>query len=214
VTVLPTGTLTDPGSSYSNNVAAELVALKLSIRFDELNTSFSPSSALLKNMLIASGPFAGWTVQQLVAQADAEVGGCSTTHGLNSINSALVNINYNYYQGSSGNGFLICPSTQAMVVQGTGRELSDGVEVGPELDLFPNPTSGHFTIRMRGLQEHVPVEVMVFASDGRMILQPSAAIIRQVDNGEFRCEAILAPGVYLVRVGQGDLHAVRRLVVE
>jgi hypothetical protein len=214
VTVLPAGTLTDPGGSYSNNLAAELVALKLSIRFDELSTSFSPSTALLKNMLIASGPFAGWTVQQLVAQADAEIGGCSSTYGLNSINSALVNINYNYYQGSSGNGFLICPASQAMVIEGMGGDVPEDKFGMLDLHLFPNPTQGPFSIQVHGLKEHEPVEVVLLASDGRMVRQAFTDQFIQEATLELQYELPVASGVYLVQVRQGDLRSVRRLVVE
>ncbi len=215
VAMLPTGTLTNPGAGYSNNLAAELVALKLSMRFDEIDASFSPSMAMLKDMVISSGTFAGWTVQQLVAAADAAIGGCSSTYSLNTLNSALININYNYYQGSGGNGFLVCPSSGSMIAvqQGDASPELTG-EDALELLLHPNPTTGPFSLRLTGTRPGEAFSVRLLTLDGRDVMP--LAIDPDTADGvvEYRCERVLASGLYLVHVQQGPRSVVRRLVVE
>jgi hypothetical protein len=215
VAMLPTGTLTNPGAGYSNNLAAELVALKLSMRFDEVDASFSPSTAMLKDMVISSGTFAGWTVQQLVTAADAAIGGCSTTYTLNALNSALININYNYYQGSSGNGFLVCPSSGSMIPVQQGETAQDPTgEQTLELLLHPNPTTGPFTLRLTGVIAGEAYSVRLLTLDGREVAQLAAGTDAPTGAVDHRCERVLAAGMYMVQVQQGARSVVQRLVVE
>lgn len=214
--LLPGGTLTNPGAGYSNNLAAELVALKLSMRFDEVNPSFSPSAAMLKDMVIGTGVFAGWTVQQLVAQADAEIGGCSSTYGLNTINAALLNINYNYYQGSPGNGFLTCPAAASVIaMNGSEEELPmEYEEAAIELLLYPNPSAGPFTVRVSGLQPEEAFLVRLLTIDGREVVQLGGGSEAPTEGLEYRRDEALAPGMYLVQVQQGERSEVQRLIVQ
>lgn len=216
VSLLPTGTLTDPGTSYNNNLAAELVALKLSMRFDEMHPTFSPSTALLKDMVITTGPFAGWTVHQLVTQADAELGGCSSTHGLNTINAALLNINYNHYQGAPGNGFLTCPSAASIILvdDPSGEVLmqDEGSAIG--LLLYPNPSAGSFAVRVSGLQADEEFLARLLTIDGRELVQLGSGREAPTEGVEYRRDEALAPGIYLVQVQQGARSEVQRLIVQ
>jgi hypothetical protein len=216
VGLLPSGTLTDPGTSYNNNLAAELVALKLSMRFDEMHPTFSPSTALLKDMVITTGPFAGWTVHQLVTQADAELGGCSSTHGLNTINAALLNINYNHYQGAPGNGFLTCPSAASIILvddpPGEVLMQDEGSAIG--LLLYPNPSAGPFTVRVSGLQADEEFLARLLTIDGRELMQLGSGREAPTEGVEYRRDEALAPGIYLVQVQQGARSEVQRLIVQ
>ncbi len=67
--ILPTGTLTNPGSSYSNVLAGQLVALTLNMVFDANNSNFSPSAFSLSNYTITTGTFAGLTVGNFLNMA-------------------------------------------------------------------------------------------------------------------------------------------------
>jgi hypothetical protein len=215
VAMLPTGTLANPGTSYSNNLAAELVALKLSMRFDEVDASFSPSTAMLKDMVISSGTFAGWTVQQLVTAADAAIGGCSSTYTLNTLNSALININYNYYQGSAGNGFLVCPSSGSMIpVQQGDASPELTAEEALELLVHPNPTTGPFTLRLSGTHAGEAFSVRLLTLDGREVAPLAGGADAPDGLVEYRCERVLAAGMYMVHVQQGLRSVVQRLIVE
>lgn len=215
VAMLPSGTLTNPGASYSNTFAGELIALKLSIRFDEMNSAFSPASVLLKNMVISSGAFAGWTVQQLVNQADQAIGGCSSAYGINALNSALMTINLNYYQGASGNGYLVCPAS-GMQVEIAGLEEAP-LPMGRDLELlvFPNPVFDEATMILTGLDENEPLTVALLSLDGRTLATIRENASLEVTELQLPISVRgLAPGVYLLQVIQGDRSKVGRIVVQ
>ncbi len=109
--VLPAGTLTNPTkTSYSNVMAGQLVALALNIGFDQALPSFGASCANLSNLVIASGPFSGMTVQQLFDNANAKIGGCTAMNKtLSEYVTAMDNINKNYDNGVISGSFLVCP---------------------------------------------------------------------------------------------------------
>jgi hypothetical protein len=70
---LSAGTLTNPGSSYSNVLAGQVAALSLSVGFDNAIPSFGSSSQLLKDLFIQSGVFTGWSVQRLLDEANKKL---------------------------------------------------------------------------------------------------------------------------------------------
>ncbi|MBK6343997.1 MAG: hypothetical protein IPF41_15815 [Flavobacteriales bacterium] len=105
--LLPTGTTVNPAGAINNAFLGNLTALKLNIRFDEVNASFSPATVLLKNMVVALGTFAGWTVQQVADLADQTLGGCVTTYTFNTVNTTR-NINSGYQGGTTNSGVLSC----------------------------------------------------------------------------------------------------------
>lgn len=107
---LPNGTLINPSAnSYRNILAGQLVALALNIGFDNYDSGFAVANDNLKDLIIASGPFIGWTVQNLFLEANKKIGGCSSSSfTLSQFNTALDNINNNYDNGTSNNNFLSC----------------------------------------------------------------------------------------------------------
>ncbi|HYV91213.1 MAG TPA: T9SS type A sorting domain-containing protein [Chitinophagales bacterium] len=109
--VLPAGAMVNPGSSYLNVFAGQLETATLNVGFDSYDPDFSSNSLLLGDLIIASGPFAGWTVSQLLTEANNAIGGCSSTYSLSDLNDALDAINNNYDNGTSNNGYLNCPCT-------------------------------------------------------------------------------------------------------
>ncbi len=105
---LPSGTLTDPGNSYSNVLAGQLVALMLNATFDAYDPSFSSASIALPNYSITSGPFTGMSVGNFIALANSIIGGCSTQYSYADLNAAAASINLNYHEGVEDTGFLTC----------------------------------------------------------------------------------------------------------
>jgi len=105
---LPSGTLVDPGNSYKNVFAGQLEAAMLNIGFDLYDPDFSSNSIHLGDLIIVNGPFAGWTVSQLLVEANNAIGTCSSTYSLDDLNNALDSINNNYDNGTSDNGYLTC----------------------------------------------------------------------------------------------------------
>ena len=114
---LPSGTLTNP-TSYGNTFAGQLVAATLNVKYDDAIPSFSSSNLKLKDLVIASGTFAGWTVQNLLLEANKRIGGCTSSFTFSQFTTALANINQNYDNGSTNKNFLNCPPTCSNVTNG------------------------------------------------------------------------------------------------
>ena len=119
---LPSGTtpfvlttsLTNPTrTSYPNVLAGQLVALALNLRFDNNISSYGSSSTNLRNLVIASGPFMGKTVQFLFDNANLKIGGSAAAFNktLSEYTTALDNVNKNYDNGTNAQSFLACPLT-------------------------------------------------------------------------------------------------------
>jgi SdrD B-like domain/Concanavalin A-like lectin/glucanases superfamily len=99
--------LVNPGNSYRNVLAGQLTALTLSLGFDAAMPSFAPSPGYLGNGVIASGPFAGTTVSQLVQISNDVIGGCASTYSYSVLNQALTAINENF-DGGANQGYINC----------------------------------------------------------------------------------------------------------
>src|SRR5690606_19878748 len=109
---LPTGNLVDPGQTYSNVLAGQVVALTLNVGFDYYDSNFGVSTLNLGDLTIASGTFMGWTVNQLLAEANNVLGGCPSAYTLSQINDAVSAVNENYVDGTIDLGFLECDGLQ------------------------------------------------------------------------------------------------------
>ena len=111
--VLPAGTLVNrTKNNYSNVFAGQLVALALNLRFDTNIPSFGSSTTNLKDLIIASGPFMGKTVQFLFDEANKKIGGCTAFNAtLSQYTTAIDNVNRNYDNGTNTQSFLVCPLT-------------------------------------------------------------------------------------------------------
>ena len=117
---LPTGDMFNPGDGYNNVLAAQLVTATLSVGFDIADPDFGSNAMNLQDLTITSGPFEGWTVAQLLAEANNAIGGCSSTYDLSDINEALDNINNNYDDGNKDQGFLNCNHVCTLTVEASG----------------------------------------------------------------------------------------------
>ena len=110
--VLPAGTsINKTKTNFSNVLAGQLVALTLNLRFDNNISSFGSSTTNLKNLVIASGPFIGKTVQFLADNANMIIGGCPGffPKTLSEYTTAIDNVNKNYDNGTNTRSFLACP---------------------------------------------------------------------------------------------------------
>ena len=108
---LPSGNMTNPGSGYNNVLAGQVVALTLSVTFDMYDASFATPAGNLKDLTIASGTFAGWTVQQALNEANKALGGCATSYSLSQLNSVISSINESFVDGTINTGFLNCQNS-------------------------------------------------------------------------------------------------------
>lgn len=107
---LNSGILINPGQSYSNVLAAQLVGVTLALGFDTYDTTFSDNSSSLGDLRIGSGPFEGMRVGDFLELANDVIGGCQLGYSLSDLNATATAINENYDNGTVNNGFLICDS--------------------------------------------------------------------------------------------------------
>lgn len=116
--LLPTGgqaaaltqNYTDP-AAIKNVLVGHLVALTLSTGFDVYDVNFGQAGIQLGQMQIGSGTFAGWTVNDFLAEANKTLGGCGT-YTLQQVLTTATSINENYVDGLIDKGFLVCPTIQ------------------------------------------------------------------------------------------------------
>lgn len=231
---LPSGLMTNP-TSYGNTLAGELVALKLSVRFDEMNSAFSPATTLLKNMVIASGTFAGWTVQQLIDAADAKIGNCGGNYGRTTLATAVAAVNAGYAGGTVNSGYLQCPGASAMIAQsnndgtidapaemssidapstdeeGTAADHSKRIEVR----VFPNPVRTNANIFIEGTDSEEQTTIEIRSLKGDLLHQRGLGILPDgiPHRVEWNVDGVQG-GVYLYRIISGERIATGRIIVD
>jgi hypothetical protein len=91
---------------FKNAFAGQVIALKLSIGFDNWDESFGESTTKLQNALIIMGPFEGWTVAEVLAEAEKVLGGCTSNYSVEELNRAVAAINESAVAGKLPNGFI------------------------------------------------------------------------------------------------------------
>jgi hypothetical protein len=79
--------------NIKNVLAGQVVALKLNVTFDAFDESFSESEADLGDAVVQSGTFEGWTVYEVLAEAERALGGCGSQYTFSQLNEALTAIN-------------------------------------------------------------------------------------------------------------------------
>lgn len=216
---LPTGTLQNPATSYGNSMAGELVALKLSVRFDELFPTFSSAGVSLKNMLIASGTFTGWTVQQLIDAADAKIGSCGGVYTRPALNIAITAVNQGYAGGTISSGYLVCPSALGMALQNDPIEgNASSPMVMDELlsvEVFPNPAHTDATLVIKGNSAELPTVVEIYSLSGVLVEQrPLGILTTEVQHRIHWNVENYGAGLYLYRVVSGDRIATGKIMVD
>ncbi len=209
--LLPAGTTVNP-TTPANTLVGQIVSLKLAVRLDELNPAFSSSDVLLKNMLVASGTFAGWTVDQLLTTAEQVIGGCSTAYPLATLSTALTNVNNGYQGGAMNSGYLVCPGTPRMLWDTSDEPVE--VVSGISAHAFPNPFHDATAIVLSGLDVNERLSVRLFAMNGAEL----PVLFEGMPNGtEHRIDwhvADHAMGMYFYQVVNGSLTTTGKLMVE
>lgn len=212
-----TANLVNP-TNYNNTLAGQVVALKLNVVFDAYDPNFSPSTTLLGNLIIGSGTFAGWTVNQLLEEANKKLGGCTSSYTLSQLNVAVTAVNENYDNGTSNNNYLYCPCTPP-VIAGKGEERatiklqSEERIAGIILENYPQPFSEttHFRFII-DYDTHAKLEV--FDVNGKLI---NIVFDRNVEaNEEVNVEfngSQLSSGMYFYLLKAGDLVITRKMII-
>ncbi len=102
-----TQSFVDP-TEVGNTLIGHLVALSLSLGFDQYDSGFSEASQLLKDQILIGGTFNGWRVGDLVELANDVLGGCNPSYTASEITEALATINENFVDGTMDNGNVLC----------------------------------------------------------------------------------------------------------
>ena len=92
-----------------NTLAGQTVALTLSVGFDYCDPNFGASLNNLADLTVAVGPFAGWTVADVLTEANLVLGGCASNYSASELNEALTGINENFVNGTVVGSYLNCP---------------------------------------------------------------------------------------------------------
>ncbi|MFN3875055.1 MAG: hypothetical protein ACK4L7_03960, partial [Flavobacteriales bacterium] len=211
--LLPAGTTVDPGTSIQNTLLGQIAALAINIRIDDLYPAFAPSNLALRDMVVASGAFAGLTVQQLLNLANQHAGGCANSYPLATISQALTSLNNGYQAAAMNNGFLLCPGLAAMPLEDGGAATVEGE--GISALAFPNPFKGSTTIVLNGLAAGERLVVRVLDMAGAEVARPFEG--HAPDDGQLRVVLEgdrLAAGMYLFEAVHGDRAARGKLIAE
>ena len=215
--LLASGTVVNPGNTIANTMVGQLVALKLNVRFDETDAAFMPSSLLLRDLVIASGPFVGWTVQQLITAADQAIGGCSTAYTLSQLSTALANVNNGYDGGVANTGFLTCPAS-GMVLEDDQMDADDIKLLDlPVIEVLamPNPFTTTTELVLTGAVVDGPTTIEVYSATGQRVVVLFSGVLDAAEEHRFRWDASgQAQGMYLYRVTNGDQVLTGRLLIQ
>jgi hypothetical protein len=187
---LPTGTLVNPGSSYSNVLAGQLVALTLNMVFDANNVNFSPSASTLSNYTITTGTFAGLTVGNFLNLANAKIGSCgSSPYSFSQFNDAATAINENYNSGD--NNFLVCPPPCNVVATSLSGSIacfggSTNVTITASGGTAPYSGTGIFS-RTAGIHSFTVTDNFGCSAIKTITLGQPTQLISSASNGTIQC---------------------------
>ena len=154
-----TASLINPGGSYKNVLAGQVAALSLSVGFDANNPNFGSSASGLGGQIVISGTFAGWSVQQILNEANRVLGGCASAYSASTMNGVVSSINENYVDGTINKGFLRCPSAN-------GNKLAQSVN--NNLIAYPNPFSNTFNLEL--IDKTNSMNVLIMDITGKVVM--------------------------------------------
>lgn len=101
----------NPTSTEAGVLAGQATALTLSVTFDRCDAGFGASATHLGNLEVcdASSPCNGMTVDEVLAEGNAVLGGFSSSFSPSDINGCLSRINENFVDGTQVGSFLCLP---------------------------------------------------------------------------------------------------------
>jgi hypothetical protein len=101
----------DPLWTEAGVLAGQVTALALNVGFDNYAPDFGSSIISLGDLLVADleSPCYGWTVSEVLSKANAIIGGSDLDLTYDEINECVSQINENFVDGVTDNGFLRLP---------------------------------------------------------------------------------------------------------
>ncbi len=216
--VLP-GSATNPANN-KNTLANNLVALALSMKFDEADSNFSSSNTVLKDMIITSGPMMGSTVQQAWDLANKIIGGISTQYSPSEINTVIDNINRNFDNGTSNLGYLACPCSDQKITNDYAKTSIDNAKImnkalqNQSIKVYPNPTRGDININLEG-GDSGSLKAYLFDSNGRIIADLSGSISKGRGVSIIHYENYDLPeGIYILKLKSSQTEKSYKIMVK
>ena len=195
-------------TTVKNTLAGHLVALTLAVRFDAADPSFGAGSITLGDMIIGSGPFQGWTVNNFLVEANKVLGGGTSSYTVQEVLETAGSINENYVDGNMDNGFLDCPTAGPI-----GRPaplVRADVSRDASVQAYPNPSSGQFELRFDS--RLVPTQVTVVNANGTVVIQRNVGQ-NSIGNLKFDLSGH-PPGMYLVKISSASGEKTQKLFVQ
>jgi len=201
--VLPlNANIIDPGQTYSNVFAGQLVTAMINATFDATYADFASNSDFtLGELVITSGTFVDWTVDELIAEANRKIGGCASVYSPSALSNALKMVNENFTGGLVDNGFLACPDDKKKEEKLASNLLSD-----ISVNVYPNPVNLVSNISVfSAADQKIAVEVYNVAGQKVATLFNS-----NVKSGEFTTvkfdSSNLNNGIYFIKtVSEGEV---------
>lgn len=178
----------NPGGTYNNVLAGQLVAAVINVTVDACDPDFSQATGWLGDVSYVGGPFAGMSISEVIEAANQFIGGCGSAYTANNFNVALTQFNENYLSGTVDNGYFHCQKIENKMMIGgsTGKSAA-----------YPNPTSDLFTMQV-DLQNAGSGTLFVHDVTGRVVLQ-QAVLATEAGNRKLVVNvADLSNGTYTV----------------
>jgi hypothetical protein len=227
---LPVGSLINPGCSYKNVLAGQLVAATLNVKFDSADVNFSSSTIWLGNLIIASGKFSGWKVIDLIKEANRAIGGCGSIYSFSDLSTALESFNKNYHNSESesccscscscsNNGcYLSCPLSETRgTLRSNDNSNTDIFAIQNnenEIQVFPNPVRENGNIRIKVMNDGLlKIDLLnIYGAIVSEIFNSNNVKQNQIVEKSFSTSR-LESGVYLIRFTNGSKISYRKIVV-
>jgi hypothetical protein len=201
--VLAAGNTINP-TTLGNTLAGQLVAATLSVTFDAYDANFAASSQSLSSRYCNFAPFYGYSVTQLIAEANQAIGGNSAPKSLTDYNMALTKLNENYDNGNMDKGDFSCDPTNAPSSR-VGQ-----VSAKSEISMYPNPSNGLLNITFSADKSSL-VQVNVLNIAGQVV---SSSMINALSGYNFHQVDLssLNSGMIVVEIKM-DQNVVRKQIV-
>lgn len=202
----PAGVLTqnytDPGC-IGNVFSSQLIAASLSVGFDDADPNFGGSTDALEDLVLATGPLAGVSVGDVIAEANNAIGGCGSIYSIGDLNSALTTINENFVDGTINKGDLTCDNPCAQAPQ------ANVVVTETDATAWPNPS-----VEVVNVQYYVEyageANVEIYGVDGGKVVRnqnlggvETGDHIYTWDGSDNRGQQVKS-GMYLIRIRIGE----------
>ncbi|HRC33116.1 MAG TPA: T9SS type A sorting domain-containing protein, partial [Bacteroidia bacterium] len=182
-----------PGD-VNNELASQLVALALNIRFDLLDPNFSPNSTVsFKDMLVDSGPMAGMTVMEVYNEGNAALSGCASKFTRALLRTFIAHINSSWSLGKQRNNVLTCPKDPC------GKTWKDVTADGDFLQFgaYPNPSAGVLNIEFIDNNTHT-TSIQLYDLTGKLVYTQEGQSRTGYNKVTLNLEN-LPKGVYMLR---------------